>query len=285
MNGGAAGTSRRHLLPVASLSRLPYWLLAIMLLGVLAVWSVVREEDYRIIFRAVSRGIVTTLYVSVIAYVAAAAVGLLFGLMRSSHRRVLREAASVYIEVVRGVPMLVILYYVAFVAAPAAVVLINRLAEPLIAAGWMQPLSVRRVDFVWRAIMALTIGYSAFLAEIFRAGIEAVPRGQLEAALSLGMSRRKAMLRVVLPQAARTVLPPLGNDFVAMIKDSALVSVLGVQDITQQAKVYSASSFRFFETYNTVAFLYLVMTIGLSILVRALERRLRRHISTAHPNR
>ncbi len=279
MNRGAAGTSRRHLLPVASFSRLPYWLLAIMLLGVLAVWSVVREEDYRIIFRAVSRGIVTTLYVSVIAYVAAAAVGLLFGLMRASHRRVLREAASVYIEVVRGVPMLVILYYVAFVAAPALVVLINRLAEPLIAAGWMQPLSVRRVDFVWRAIMALTIGYSAFLAEIFRAGIEAVPRGQLEAALSLGMSRRQAMLRVVLPQAARTVLPPLGNDFVAIIKDSALVSVLGVQDITQQAKVYSASSFRFFETYNTVAFLYLVLTIGLSILVRTLERRLHRHVA------
>ena len=278
MNRGGASPSRRHLLPVASLSRLPYWLLVVMLLGVLAVWSVVREEDYRVIFRAVSRGIVTTLYVSVIAYAAAAAVGLLFGLMRASHRRVLREAASVYIEVVRGVPMLVILYYVAFVAAPALVVLINRVAEPLIAAGWLQPLSVRRVDFVWRAIMALTIGYSAFLAEIFRAGIEAVPRGQLEAALSLGMSRRQAMLRVVLPQAARTVLPPLGNDFVAIIKDSALVSVLGVQDITQQAKVYSASSFRFFETYNTVAFLYLVLTISLSILVRGLERRLRRHV-------
>ena len=278
MNRGGASPSRRHLLPVASLSRLPYWLLVVMLLGMLAVWSVVQEEDYRVIFRAVSRGIVTTLYVSVIAYAAATAVGLLFGLMRASHRRVLREAASVYIEVVRGVPMLVILYYVAFVAAPAMVVLINRVAEPLIAAGWLQPLSVRRVDFVWRAIMALTIGYSAFLAEIFRAGIEAVPRGQLEAALSLGMSRRQAMLRVVLPQAARTVLPPLGNDFVAIIKDSALVSVLGVQDITQQAKVYSASSFRFFETYNTVAFLYLVLTISLSILVRGLERRLRRHV-------
>ena len=283
MNRGGANPSRRHLLPVASLSRLPYWLLVVMLLGVLAVWSVVREEDYRVIFRAVSRGIVTTLYVSVISYAAAAAIGLLFGLMRASHRRVLREAASVYIEVVRGVPMLVILYYVAFVAAPALVVLINRLAEPLIAAGWLQPLSVRRIDFVWRAIIALTVGYSAFLAEIFRAGIEAVPRGQLEAALSLGMSRRQAMLRVVLPQAARTVLPPLGNDFVAMIKDSALVSVLGVQDITQQAKVYSASSFRFFETYNTVAFLYLVLTISLSLLVRGLERRLRRHVSTAHP--
>ena len=253
-----------------------------MLLGVLAVWSVVREEDYRVILRAVSRGILTTLYVSLIAYVAATAVGLLFGLMRASQRRALREAASVYIEVVRGVPMLVILYYVAFVAAPAMVVLINRLLDPLITAGWLEPLSVRQVNFVWRAILALTIGYSAFIAEIFRAGIEAVPRGQLEAALSLGMSRRQAMLSVILPQAGRTVLPPLGNEFVAMVKDSALVSVLGVQDITQQAKVYSASSFRFFETYNTVAFLYLVMTISLSILVRALERRLRRHLPEQH---
>ena len=236
-----------------------------------------REEHYRVIFRAVSRGILTTLYVSLIAYLAAVAVGLLCGLMRASQRRALQETASVYIEVVRGVPMLVILYYVAFVAAPALVDVINRLAAPLIDAGWLQPLSVRRVDFVWRAIFALTIGYSAFIAEIVRAGIEAVPRGQMEAALALGMSRRQALFRVVLPQAARTVLPPLGNEFVAMIKDSALVSVLGVQDITQQAKVYSASSFRFFETYNTVAFLYLTLTISLSILVRALERRLQRH--------
>ena len=80
---------------------------------------------------------------------------------------------------------------------------------------------------------------------------------------------------VVLPQAIRTVLPPLGNDFVAMIKDSALVSALGVQDITQLGKVYSASTFLFFETYNVVAFLYLVMTISLSLLVRALERHLK----------
>ena len=141
-----------------------------MLLGVLAAWSAVREEDYRVIFRAVSRGILTTLYVSLIAYLGAVAGGLLCGLMRASQRRALREAASVYIEVVRGVPMLVILYYVAFVAAPALVDVINRIAAPVIDAGWLQPLSVRRVDFVWRAILALTIGYSAFMAEIVRAG-------------------------------------------------------------------------------------------------------------------
>jgi polar amino acid transport system permease protein len=128
----------------------------------------------------------------------------------------------------------------------------------------------------WRAIFALTIGYSAFLSEIFRAGIEAVPAGQTEAAASLGLTRLQAFRLVVLPQAVRVVLPPLGNDFVSMIKDSALVSSLGVQDITQLGKVYSASTFLFFETYNLVAFLYLVMTIGLSLLVRLLEARLKR---------
>ena len=101
MSRRAARPSRPHLLPAAFFSRLPYWLLIIMLLGVLAGWSVVREEHYRVIFRAVSRGILTTLYVSLIAYLAAVAVGLLCGLMRASQRRALRETASVYIEVVR----------------------------------------------------------------------------------------------------------------------------------------------------------------------------------------
>jgi len=91
------------------------------------------------------------------------------------------------------------------------------------------------------------------------------------------MTHAQAMRRIILPQAVRNVLPPLGNEFVAMLKDSALVSVLGVQDITQLGKVYSASTFKFFETYNTVAFLYLVMTVTLSLGVAALERRLSQH--------
>jgi polar amino acid transport system permease protein len=118
--------------------------------------------------------------------------------------------------------------------------------------------------------------YAAFIAEILRAGIEAVDRGQVEAAKALGLSRWPTFRHIVGPQAVRIVLPPLGNDFVSMIKDSALVSALGVQDITQLGKVYSSGTFKFFETYNVVAFLYLVMTIGLSLLVRLLERRLGR---------
>ena len=113
-------------------------------------------------------------------------------------------------------------------------------------------------------------------AEIFRAGIEAVDRGQVEAAKALGLSPWNTFRHIVAPQALRTILPPLGNDFVSMIKDSALVSALGVQDITQLGKLSSAASFKFFETYNVVAFLYLTMTISLSLLVRLLEHRLRR---------
>ena len=96
----------------------------------------------------------------------------------------------------------------------------------------------------------------------------------MEAARSLGMSYGRAMRHVILPQAIRNVLPPLGNDFIAMLKDSSLVSVLGVQDITQLGKVYSASTFRFFETYNVVAYLYLVMTVGLALVVRVIEKRM-----------
>ena len=126
--------------------------------------------------------------------------------------------------------------------------------------------------------MALTIGYSAFIAEIFRAGIQSIDKGQIDAAKALGLTGLQRFRLVVLPQAIRTILPPLGNDFVAMVKDFSLVSVLGVADITQMGKVYAAGTFRFFETYSIVAYVYLILTVGLSLALRALERRLRRGI-------
>jgi polar amino acid transport system permease protein len=256
------------------LSRVPYWLLVILLVGVFFMWHAVTDSDYQVILSAVAKGILTTLYVSFIAYAFSTILGLVIGLMRISPLRPLRETASLYTEIIRGVPMLVILYYIAFVGAPALVQAVNWLCHPLITNGIMTELSVRTLNFVWRAILALTFGYSAFISEIFRAGIESVDKGQMEAAKALGMVRWQAMRYVILPQAFRNVLPPLCNEFVAMIKDSALVSALGVQDITQMGKVYSASTFKFFETYNVVAFLYLIMTITLSLMVRGLERHL-----------
>ena len=255
----------------------PFWLLAAALIAVCVLWLIATNGNYRIIFGALSRGIVTTLWVSILAFFFACIVGLIAAMGRRSRLRVVREVATFYVEIVRGVPALVLLFYVAFVGAPAIVAGWNWLFSVLISSGLFPAMTVRGFDMTWRAIFALTISYSAFLSEIFRAGIESVPAPQVEGAAALGLSRYATMRFVVLPQAIRTVLPPLGNDFVAMIKDSALVSSLGVQDITQLGKIYSASTFLFFETYNVVAFLYLVMTIGLSLLVRALERHLKRH--------
>jgi polar amino acid transport system permease protein len=128
-----------------------------------------------------------------------------------------------------------------------------------------------------RAIIALAVTYGAFLAETFRAGIQSIGRGQMEAARSLGMSYSQAMRHVILPQAIRNVLPTLGNDFVAMVKDSSLVSVLAVRDITQVARLYAGRSFRFRESYVTLSVLYLTMTVALSLGVQALEKRLRKN--------
>jgi len=255
-------------------SSIPSWLLAVLLIGCMTTWHMVRDESYSVILSALTKGVFTTLYVSLIAYAAAITLGLVFGLMRISSNRVVRESATFYIEIIRGIPMLVLLYYIAFVGAPSLIKSINWMLTPMIEAGILDKLSVRDISFVFRAILALTIGYSAFIAEIFRAGIESIPSGQMEAAIASGMSRRQAMQHVILPQAVRTVLPPLANDFVAMIKDSALVSALGVQDITQLGKVYSASTFQFFETYNVVALLYLAMTLSLTLGVRVLEKKL-----------
>ena len=139
----------------------------------------------------------------------------------------------------------------------------------------LDPVRPREFSLLWRAVIALTLAYSAFLAEVFRAGLQSVEQGQVEAGMSLGLGRWHCFRLVTFPQAFRTIFPALGNDFVAMVKDSSLVSVLGVTDVTQLGKVTAAGNFRYFETYNVVALIYLTMTIGLSLVLRRLEVRLR----------
>jgi polar amino acid transport system permease protein len=268
-------TRRSHLIPLSdSLARLPYWLLVAILLAAILFWVIATNSDYRIIFNAVRKGVWTTIYVSLTAYVLAIALGLVWALMRVSGSRVAQQVSSFFVEIIRGIPMLVLLYYISFVGAPALVDATNWLARPLIDAGIMAELGVRQVDFTVRAILALMVGYSAFISEILRAGIESIDKDQKESAASAGATYWQTMRYILLPQAVRNVLPALGNEFIAILKDSALVSALGVQDITQLGKVYSASTFRFFETYSIVALLYLVMTTGLAILVRYVEKRL-----------
>ena len=225
-------------------------------------------------------GVGITLYVTAVAYSAALLLGLLLAFARLSKNVIIYQTATFYVEIVRGVPALVLLLYIAFVGFDLFVSALNSIGAWLIERNFLVTLGaqlgnvrLRDIDNLTRAVVALVIAYSPFISEIFRAGIESIPRGQMEAARSLGMNYWQAMRYVILPQAIRNVLPPLGNDLIAMLKDSSLVSILGVRDITGEGRVGAARTFRTFETYNIIAFLYLSMTLALSGVVRWIERR------------
>ena len=249
----------------------PYWLLIVAAVGLYLFYRVVADDLYAQVLQTLAKGIWTTIYVTIIAYGLASLMGLGLALAALSRSVVLRQAARLYVEVVRGIPIIVLLLYVAFVLAPGLVAMWNWATGYL---GW-EPWKTRDFPLLWRAVIALTIAYSSFLAEIFRAGLQSVDKGQIEAAQSLGLNGWRRFRHVVFPQAFRTILPPYGNDFVAMVKDSSLVSVLGVADITQLGKVTAAGNFRYFETYNVVALIYLTMTISLSLILRRIEAGMR----------
>ena len=241
------------------------------MLGALAGWQILTDDVHRQILVTLLRGVQITVFVTLVSFALASGLGMVLALGATAKSRIIRQVTRFYVEIVRGVPIIVLLLYVAFVLAPALVELRNWLGGFL----GIEPVRTRAFPLLWRAIMALTIAYSAFIAEVFRAGLASVPVGQIEAAKALGLTGWQRFRFIVFPQAIRTILPPLGNDFVALVKDSSLVSVLGVLDVTQLGKVTSASNFRYFETYNVVALIYLTMTIALSLALRRLERHLR----------
>ncbi|KXG85736.1 amino acid ABC transporter permease [Agrobacterium bohemicum] len=254
----------------------PWWLVALVGIGLVLAVVIAVNGIYAQVFSTVITGIGMTVSVTLTAFALASLWGLVIAVLGMADSIVLRQIARFYIETVRGIPVLVVLFYIAFVGAPAFVSLFNWMITPLVQAGWVEAMLVRDFSLTWRAILALTICYAAFIAEIFRAGIEAVDQGQIEAAKALGLNRYQRFRLVIFPQAIRTIFPPLSNDFVSMVKDSSLVSVLGVMDITQLGKVYAAGSFRFFETYSIVAYIYLILTLGLSLVLRRVEKSLRR---------
>lgn len=249
----------------------PWWLVIIVVTGLWLMWEVLSDDQYRAALKSLSRGIWITLTVSVVAYFGACLLGLGLAVMGLSRFLVLRQAARLYIEIMRGVPIIVLLLYVSFAVTPLVV---GGIGWTMTRLG-LDPVTSRDVPLLWRAVIALTLAYSAFLAEIFRAGLQAVDKGQIEAAMALGLNGWQRFRHIVFPQAFRMILPPLGNDFVAMVKDSSLVAVLGITDVAQLAKVTAATNFRYFETYNVAALIYLTMTISLSLLLRRFEVRMR----------
>ncbi len=265
--------------------KVPWWALILIALGLLLTYLILANPNYHDTFLYLRAGVVTTLRITFSAYIFAVSFGLLIGLARTSKNKVVYTLATLYVEVMRGIPMVVLMLYVAFALVPAAVGVLKSFGAwgaAHVSVGFLQPLFVdmshattRSLPMEVRAIIALAMGYAAFEAEVFRAGIQSIGRGQMEAALSLGMNYLQAMRLVILPQAVRRVLPPLGNDFVALLKDSSLATVLAVREITQMGRLRRASTFRVMETFNVVAFLYLAMTLFLSALVRVLEQRMK----------
>ncbi len=261
------------------ISQFPWWFVALILILVATYVTIATQPSYTEAFMFIKAGLGITIRTTLISFAIALFLGLITGLGRISHHVFIKNIATLYVEFIRGVPMLVLIFFIALVAVPASVGSLNELGHWFQAQGWNRiatpflALENKAIEMNVRAIIALSVTYGAFLAEIFRAGIQSVGKGQMEAARSQGMSRSHAMIYIILPQAIRNVLPALGNDFVAMLKDSSLVSVLAVRDITQVARLYAGRSFRYEEAYTILAILYLSMTVVLSLVVKYIERR------------
>ena len=180
-------------------------------------------------------------------------IGMFVGIARICNVKVLRALATVYIDFLRGTPLLVQIFLIYF-------------ALPMVVG--------QRVDPFIAAITACGINSGAYIAEIFRAGIQAIDEGQMEAGRSLGMSWVQTMRYIIVPQAFKNVIPPLGNEFIALLKDSSLVSVIGFEELTRRGQLIIARTYGSLEIWITVALIYLVMTLTISRLVSYMEKRL-----------
>jgi polar amino acid transport system permease protein len=262
------------------LADFPWWGLFIALMGVFLLFSFLTDATYKAIITYVIVGIRLTVTVTLVSFALSVFIGLITAFSLMSNNVIARNLATLYVQLVRGIPMLVLIFYTALVIVPAMIGLISGFGTWLASMGVLAPdnflssLSVRDISFLYRGIIALAINYGAFSAEVFRAGIQSIEKGQLEASRALGLSWVQMMRYVVLPQAIKRILPPLGNDFISMLKESSLVSVLGVGEITQLGRKYSASSFLYAETWNVAAFLYLSLTLVLSMGVKYMEQRM-----------
>ncbi|MFD5600838.1 amino acid ABC transporter permease [Leucobacter sp. NPDC058333] len=205
------------------------------------------------VFPALIRAIPVVAQLAIGAMIVALVLGLFVALARLSQSKILRTIATVYVEVLRGTPLLVQLVYIYFVLPVVGIQL-----DP-IAAG----------------IIGLGLNYAAYLSEVYRTSILAIDGGQTEAALSLGYTPTKALWRVVIPQSFKVALGPIGNYFIAMVKDTALTSVIAVSEILKTANTLNAQTFQTVEIYTAAALLYLALSLPLSRLVIVLERKVR----------
>ncbi len=217
----------------------------------LCALCVLWPEPYLRILLYLPDGVLITFKITLLAICCAVPLGLITGLGRISRNRCINLIASTYVEVIRGIPLLVQIFYIYYA--------LSRFVQ---------------VSGITSAVVAISFCYGAYMGEVFRAGISAINKGQTEAARSLGFNRYQTMRLVVLPQAMRTILPPVGNECIAMLKDTSLVSIMAVPDIMQRARSFVGTTYLYFETYTMVALLYLIITLLLSKAVSIMESRL-----------
>ena len=244
----------------------PWWLAGLLAIIAAMVLAILFSEEYQQAFTRIFpvplkliEGVAMTLYLTLGSFIVATFMGLFIGLARVSKKTMASNLAALYIEFIRGIPMLVFLFTVALVLVPDFADIID------------QP--SRAIPMAVRGGLALSFFYAAFIAEVFRAGIQSVPNDQAQAGTALGLTDRQVMRKIVLPQAIRNMLPALGNDLISLMKDTSLISVLAVRELTQMARLYSGSSFRFRESFFVLMVIYVVLTLGLSLMLRWYERK------------
>ena len=250
-----------------------WWLLFVAVVIITFLLITQKPDPYRRIAVFLKDGIRVTLSITIASFVFIVLVGLIGGLGRVAKNPIVNGIASIYVEVVRGIPLLVQLMFI-YYASPIVIRDLGVRLSPLLPTLANKMINLKLNPF-GAAVMGLTVCYGAYMSEIFRAGIESIPRGQMEAARSLGMSYFQAMRHVILPQAVRIVLPPVGNEFVALLKDSSLVSTVAVADMTRRGREFMSATFLSLETWLMVALLYLVMTLFFARLVAYIERKAR----------
>jgi len=257
---GGTATGALTMTPISKEREIPWWLFVMVGLIGLMVVAIIFSDAYQEAFREIIPGLKITLYLTVGSFAASMPLGLFIGLGRMAKSKIISTISTVYIEFVRGVPMIVFIFTIAFVLTPDFADLIG--------------VRTRDIPTVWRGGAALCLFYAAFIAEVFRAGIQSVDKGQTEAAKAIGLSNSNTMRFIVLPQALRNTLPALGNDFISLMKDTSLVSVLAVPELTQEARIYSGVSFRIRESFFILVVIYVTLTLGLSLLLRLWEKYL-----------
>ncbi|MCV2873066.1 amino acid ABC transporter permease [Defluviimonas sp. WL0050] len=237
------------------------------------------EEDGRWVTNLLLQGLITTIRISIYASVLALILGTILGIARCAQNLAVRMLARTYLEFLRNIPPVVVIFIFYFF-----------LSEQIVAAfnieGWARGIAKQEDNGVWEfffgdmrrfpsmisGVMVLALFESAFVGEIVRAGIQSIPRGQREAARSIGMSWVDEMRFIVLPQAMRKVIPPLSNQFISLVKDSSIISLISVQELTYKTVELVSSTRMIFEAWLTTAALYFILCFGLSLLFRRLER-------------